>query len=336
MNADLRSTAHRLVAAGRGILAADESPDPGGTMDKRLIAAGVEPTQENRDAWRRIVFSTPSLDKTLSAIIVHEGTLENEELRTLLQHAGVQIIVKADGGLRKINDMDEQVMVIPEGIAGKLARWSELGAVGIKSRSLLKRFNRTTPTEECFRENAAVQAIMAAMAQSMGLVPMVEPEFDMDGDHGLAVCDAMTYRMLNVVFTTLLRESEGAIDLSAMVLKTNMVVSGKRSLDRATPKEVAKATLNCLLNAVPAEVPGIAFLSGGQDEMEFNENLNAIVKLASEYGAPWQLTYSSGRSVQDRARMQWRGDESLNMHAQAALQVALERVNLARQGRLYG
>ncbi len=326
----LAEIARQMVQPPGGILAADESPS---TMGKRLETIGLPNNLQNRLAWRMIM-ATANLRPAVNAIILPEEMLDQEELIAALREQGVIIGVKIDGGLEPFADSEVEEVTkgaddpaLRERLEGYFAR----GAQFTKFRSLIHIDPaRGFPSVDCLAANVRAQVKFARASQDVGLVPMVEPEVDMVGAHLLGECWMVTENLLRLTFDRL---RAGGVICSRMILKPNMVVSGKNSANRAGPQEVAKATLNMLRRVVPVSVPGVAFLSGGQTDAEAYANLDAIVKLG-EWQVPFELTYSFGRAAQDTARKVWRGEAANIKEAQQAFEEQLEKMSQARLGTL--
>jgi fructose-bisphosphate aldolase class I len=252
----------------------------------------------------------------------------------MLQDQGVIIGVKIDGGLAKFNgsDVEEITQGADAGLPDRLAQYYALGARFTKFRSFLHiDTERGFPSAACVEANAQVQARFARASQEAGLVPIVEPEIDMVGTHPLVVCQSVTERVLKLVFELLRKEG---VSLGGLVLKPNMVLSGNKAENQASPEEVAAATLAVLKATVPVSVPGIAFLSGGQSDEEAYRNLNAIAQGPGGVRVPYELTYSFGRAAQDTARQVWQGKAENIEAARQAFETQLQRMSQARMGQL--
>jgi fructose-bisphosphate aldolase class I len=307
---ELRATARAMVAVG--ILAADESV---ATASKRLESVGVESTAETRRAYREMLFTAPGLSRYVSGVILFDETLRQQAsdgtpIPELLASEGMVPGIKVDTGAKPLAGHPEET--VTEGLDGLRDRIDEyvgLGARFAKWRAVIRISARgdQLPTKACVSTNAHALARYAALCQDGGLVPIVEPEVLMDGEHSLERNSDVTAEVLRAVFAELAVQG---VDLTAMVLKPNMVTSGKGAPSQAGVVDVAEATLSCLHHTVPAAVPGIAFLSGGQPAELATAHLNAI-NLAGPQ--PWQLTYSFGRALQDPALIAW--SEGANVEA---------------------
>lgn len=296
--------AGRLVPPGRGILAADESV---GTMNARLTSAGVEPTQENRRAYREMLLTTPGLSDAVSGVILNPETLgqttsDGEPFALRLAKDGVLAGVKVDTGTEPLpRTAGETVTAGLDGLADRLQEYAAAGAVFAKWRAVL-RIGPRRPSSRAVVANAHALARYAAACQAAGIVPIVEPEVVMDGDHGIARCALVTSSVLREVFGQLVG---AGVDLSAVVLKPNLVAAGAGA-PSSSPEEVALATTEVLLATVPDAVPGIAFLSGGIAPELATRYLAALRPASRSW--PWTLTFSFGRALVDPALAAWAGD----------------------------
>lgn len=303
---DLQATARAMVATGKGILAADEST---GTIGRRFAAIGVENAEDQRRDYREMLFRAKGFERYVSAVILFDETLrqraaDGTPLVELLTAAGVIPGIKVDAGAKALALASDEV--VTEGLDGlreRLAEYRGLGARFAKWRAVLH-IGAGRPSRYAIDVNAHALARYAALCQEAGLVPIVEPEVLMDGDHDIGTCMRATESTLREVFHQLARQD---VALERMVLKPSMVISGASANDRASPEVVAEMTLACLLRTVPAAVPGIAFLSGGQGDDESVRNLDAINRHAHDVGAPWQLTFSYGRGLQSAPLRAWGG-----------------------------
>jgi fructose-bisphosphate aldolase, class I len=328
---ELWSTAEDMVVEGKGILAADEST---GTIARRFAAIGVENTADHRRDYRELLFRSEGFERYISGVILFDETIrqtaaDGTPLVKLLQNAGVIPGIKVDAGAKPLAGApDETITEGLDGLRERLAEYRELGARFTKWRAVLH-IGADRPTRYAIDVNAHALARYAALSQEAGLVPIVEPEVLMDGDHDIDACFEATEATLREVFDQLAHHGVG---LEGMVLKPNMVVSGKDASDRAGPEEVAELTLACFRRTVPAAVPGIAFLSGGQDDDESVLNLDAINRLAAEMGAPWELTFSYGRGLQAAPQKAWGGQRAQVQQAQQAFLERARTLAAARMG----
>ena len=333
-SAELNSIAMKMVAKKKGILAADEST---GTMTKRLDGIGVESTAENRRQWRQLLFKTSDIGDYISGVILYDETIrqtDDDGLGIVEVLAASDIVpgIKVDNSTHALAGAPDEV--ITEGLDGlrsRLAEYYEMGARFSKWRALIT-IGEGRPSENAIRTNMHALGRYAALCQEQGLVPIVEPEVLMDGTHSIDECRVATNRSLGALFEEL--DAQG-VDLEGTVLKPNMVISGSDAPDRAPAAEVARQTVDCFLEHVPASVPGIAFLSGGQGDEESVVNLDAINKIANTEDLPWELTYSYGRGLQAAPLAAWKGEAANVAAAQAVFQQRGRDTSAARQG-IYG
>ena len=326
---DLRETARELVADNRGILAADESS---GTIAKRFDAIGLESTEEHRRAYRDLLFTTPGLEKSVSGVILYDETLrqasaDGTPFAELLASRGIVPGIKVDTGAKDLAGAPgEKVTEGLDGLRERLEEYRGLGARFAKWRAVIT-IGDGIPTAYCIQVNAHALARYAALCQEQGLVPIVEPEVLMDADNDIEACYRATKRTLHKVFDELYHQR---VDLEGMLLKPNMVLSGKGSPTQAGADEVADLTLRCFRETVPAAVPGIVFLSGGQSDQQASENLNAINSRGPQ---PWVLSFSYGRALQAPALKAWGGSAENVQAAQSALELRARCNSAAVAGR---
>lgn len=325
---EIETVARAMVAKGKGILAADEST---GTITKRLAAIGVQSSEETRRSYREMLFTAPGVEDYISGVIMYDETLRQETREgvpfpALLAQAGVVPGIKVDTGAKPLAGFPGET--ITEGLDGlreRLAEYYSRGARFAKWRAVIN-IGDGIPSRCAIESNAHALARYAALCQEASIVPIVEPEVLMDGAHSLERCEEVTSEMLSWVFREL---HSHRVHLEGMILKPNMVISGKNNARRASVAEVAEATLRTLKRHVPSAVPGIAFLSGGQTPAEATEHLNSL-NVAGEL--PWELTFSYGRALQDEALRAWGGaPERLAAGQQAFLRRA-KLTALARSG----
>jgi fructose-bisphosphate aldolase class I len=303
---DLAEVARALVAPGKGILAADESTS---TIKRRFDAIGVENTEDNRRAYREMLFRTPGIAQYISGVILYDETIRQKAsdgtpLVKLLKDQGIHPGIKVDLGAKPLAFAPGEV--VTEGLDGlreRLAEYRGLGAVFSKWRAVIT-IGDDIPSDNCIRVNAHALARYAALSQEAGIVPIVEPEVLMDGAHSIDRCNEVAIKTLRTVFIQLAAQR---VRLEGMLLKPNMVLSGKDAPDRASAEEVARYTVECFRQTVPAAVPGIAFLSGGQSDDEATVNLDAINRYAAKVRAPWTLSFSYGRGLQAAPQKVWSG-----------------------------
>jgi fructose-bisphosphate aldolase class I len=322
MTADeLAATATALVAPGKGILAADESS---GTIAKRFASIEVDSTEERRRAYRELLFTTEGAASFISGVICYDETLrqraaDGTPLPEVLSRQGIICGIKVDTGTTALPGFPgEKVTEGLDGLGDRLATYRGLGARFTKWRAVIA-IGGGLPTPGCIRANAEALARFAASSQAAGLVPIVEPEVLMDGDHPIERCDQATRDTLAATFAALRRHR---VRFDGMLLKPNMVLSGADCPAQAGVTEVARATLACLRDHVPASVPGIVFLSGGQSDQAATAHLDAMNRLG---GAPWQLSFSYGRALQAPALKAWKGEAA---NAPAAQRAFLHRARL--------
>jgi fructose-bisphosphate aldolase class I len=301
---ELEATAQALVAEGKGILAADESD---GTIKKRFDSIGVESTEENRRAYRDLLFTTEGVEEYISGVILFDETIRQSSadgtpFPKLLESKGIIPGIKVDQGAKALALAEGET--ITEGLDGlrdRLAEYRELGARFAKWRATYS-ISDTLPSEYCMWTNAHALARYAALCQEAGIVPIVEPEVLMDGEHTIERGFHVTSRVLFAVFTEL---ADQKVQLEGTLLKPNMVLSGYDASHRAGVDEVAQETIRCFKRHVPAAVPGVVFLSGGQSDADATAHLNAMNKLGPH---PWQLSFSYGRALQAPALKAWTGE----------------------------
>ena len=316
----LEETAKELVAPGKGILAADESLP---TIEKRFKSIGIESTPETRKTYREMLFSTPGIEEYISGVIQFDETIKDK----ILKNPNVISGIKVDLGTEDYNgNPNEKITEGLEGLAERLSEYKSLGAKFAKWRAVFK-ITPETPSIQNLEENAGLLAQYAKLCQDADIVPIVEPEVLMEGGHNIHRCGDVTRGVLKVVF---LKLSQAGVDLKGMLLKPNMILPGEDYPSKAAPAEVAQKTLEVLKEVVPAEVPGIVFLSGGQDEEEATENLREMNKIG---GVPWQLSFSYGRALQNSALKIWAGKPENAGAAQEAFLVRAKMNSEARYGR---
>jgi len=326
--AALKQTAQALVAPGKGILAADESE---GTIKKRFDTIGVESTEENRRFYRELLFTAPGVEEFISGVIMFDETIrqkssDGKPFPQILSDRGIIPGIKVDKGTKEMEGFPEEK--ITEGLDGlreRLEEYKGLGAKFTKWRAVIT-IGEGIPTQACIDSNSEALARFAALSQGVGLVPIVEPEVLMDGGHDIKRSEEETYKTLKSVFTAL---SKHKIYFEGMLLKSNWVHPGKESGQKASDKEIAEATLRILKEAVPTEVPGIVFLSGGDSPGESTSHLDVMNEIG---GVPWQLSFSFGRALQEPVLKAWEGKVE---NKEAAQKVFYERArlnSLARSG----
>ena len=329
----LNEIACAMVAPGKGILAADESTS---TIGKRFASIGLENTPENRRDWREMLFRTePAMSKHISGVILYDETIrqsakDGTTLVKLIQDAGSIPGIKVDTGAKPLAGAEGET--ITEGLDGlrdRLADYYDLGARFAKWRAVINiggQNDDSVPSQYCINTNMHALARYAALCQEANIVPIVEPEVIMDGDHSIERC----YEVTEFTLKTLYRElfDQGVV-LEGTILKPNMVISGTKAADRASAEEVADMTVQCLANCVPAAVPGIAFLSGGQTDEEATEHLSIM---NASYDLPWPLTFSYGRALQAAPLSAWGGKAENVAASQSAFNHRAKMNGLAALG----
>lgn len=312
---ELAAIAEAMAAEGKGILAADEST---GTIKKRFDSISLESTEENRRAYRDLLFTTENAENFISGIIMYDETLrqstqDGTPFPKLLSDKGIVPGIKPDKGAKPMAGFPgEKVTEGLDGLRERLQEYYDLGARFGKWRAVIT-IGDGIPTKACLKANAQALARYAALCQEVGLVPIVEPEVLMDGGHTLERCEEVTEATLRALYKALY---EQRIFLEGSILKPNMVISGKECKQQATAEEIAAATVSCFKRAVPAAVPGIVFLSGGQSPIEATVNLNAMNAMFDNL--PWELSFSYGRALQEPVLQAWQGKEANVPAAQQA------------------
>jgi fructose-bisphosphate aldolase, class I len=325
---ELERTAGALVAPGKGILAADEST---GTIKKRFDSIGLEATEENRRAYREMLFTTPGMEQFISGVIMFDETLRQSTadgvaFTKVLEGAGIIPGIKVDmGGKPLAGFPGEQVTEGLDGLRERLAEYRELGARFTKWRAVIT-IGESIPTETCIDANAEALARFAALSQEADLVPIVEPETLMDGDHTIDRHYDATRRTLEALFDRLFAHR---VELTGTLLKTNMVLSGKSAPEQAGVEGVARWTLRVLRECVPPALPGVVFLSGGQTDEAATAHLSEMNRIG---GVPWQLSFSYGRALQAPALKAWAGKPGNLAAGQRALHRRARLNSAARTG----
>jgi len=303
---ELEQTATALVAQGKGILAADETVP---TLTKRFDTLKIESTEDSRRAYRELFFTTPNVSEFISGVILQDETIRQKNaagtpLAEVLSKQGIIPGIKVDTGAKVLaGSPEEKVTEGLDGLRDRLKEYRALGARFAKWRAVI-RVTDTLPSPMCIGVNAHALARYAAICQEQDIVPIVEPEVLMDGSHTIERCEEVTSSVLQTVFNALF---EQRVRLEGMLLKPNMVISGKECRRQASVDEVATATWRCLRRHVPAAVPGIVFLSGGQSDVIATAHLNAINQL--DVPKPWKISFSYGRALQDPAIEAWHGKQ---------------------------
>jgi len=323
----LEEIASYIVSDGKGILAADES-NP--TCTKRFDTIGVESTEESRRDYREMLFRSGGIQGNIGGVILFDETIrqnakDGTSLVDLMNSQGALPGIKVDKGLQPIGDSDETVTVGLDGLDERLKEYSSLGAKFTKWRAVIK-IGNNLPTDNCIDANMKALADYAKVVQDNGMVPMVEPEVLMEGDHSIEECFAATERSLKSLFHHL---KENGVNIKGTILKPNMVTAGSTCSNQASINEVAEQTLECLRANVPSELPAITFLSGGQSELLATAHLDAMNKIG---GFDWKLSFSYGRALQAPTLKAWMGKPENVFIAQDALSHRAKMNQLAALG----
>jgi len=313
--------AKALVREGKGILAADESTE---SANKRFVKRGIPETEEMRRQWRELLLTTPEIENGLTGVILYDETIRQKTtsgklFTEVLSEKGIVPGIKVDMKTYPLVNFPGEVYTAGlDGLRERLAEYREMGAGFAKWRGVITIDSENDlPTQECIDANAYLFAQYAGMCQAEGIVPIVEPEVLLDGKHTIDVCAEITERTHTAVFQELRKYR---VNLKGMILKTGMVLPGNKSGQRVSAQEIAQATVRVLTHVVPEEVPGVVFLSGGQKPIEATENLNEISKL----DAPWPLTFSYSRAIQQPVMDVWDGKVENIEKAQA---IYIGRIN---------
>lgn len=331
MNTDeLRSVAKSIVAGNKGILAADES-NP--TIKKRFDSINVASTEENRRRYRELLFTANGIEQYVGGVILFDETLrqglrDGVSFATLLSSRGIVPGIKVDKGAEALAlHPGEKITEGLDGLRERLTEYRQLGARFAKWRAVIEIDTQDVPTHFAMRANAHALARYAALCQELDLVPIVEPEVLMDGAHGIERCEAVAARLLSAVFIEL--DAQGVL-LEGMLLKPNMVIAGMSCTQQADVQQVARATMRTLRRYVPAAVPGIVFLSGGQSAEDATDHLNAMNMMGPH---PWPVSFSYGRALQAPVLAAWKGLDTNVSAAQRALLQRCRLNGLAREGK---
>jgi len=325
----LESTAMELVTQGKGILAADEST---GTITKRFDAVGIESTEENRRAYREMLFTTPGIGEYLSGVILFDETIRQKAfdgtpLVEVLKEEGIIPGIKVDKSTVTLPfSPNEKYTQGLDGLHERLEEYVEMGARFTKWRAVIT-IGDDIPTVKCIESNARALALFAAFSQEAGLVPIVEPEVLIDGHHSIERSEEVNEWTLRSTYDALYKQG---VHLEGTLLKPNMVISGKDAPEQASIEEVARYTIECMLRSVPAAVPGIVFLSGGQSDVSATEHLSAMNAM---YGnLPWEISFSWARALQQKPMEIWGGDPSNVEEAQRVFHHRTRMASAARYG----
>jgi len=327
----LIETAEAMVVHGKGVLAADES---GGTIKRRFDSINVESTEENRRNYRELLFRTDGASEYISGVILFDETIrqngaDGTPLVKVLTDQGIIPDIKVDKGTQPIPTSESELLTEGlDGLRDRLKEYAELGARFTKWRAVIT-IGNGIPTQTCIDIAANSLARYAALSQEAGLVPIVEPEVLMDGDHSIDRCFEVSETTLREVFAQMAVQK---VLLEGSLLKPSMILSGNKAENRANPEQVAERTVTCFKRVVPASVPGIVFLSGGQADEEATVNLNAINRHADSVGAPWELSFSFGRGLQAAPLKAWGGNTDNVGKAKQAFYHRAKVTSAARQG----
>ena len=326
---ELNKIALKILSNGKGILAADES---NGTMTKRLEAVNVKSTPENRLSFREILFSSDGMKDCIGGVILYDETINQtsssgKSIPDLISNMGAVPGIKVDTGAKDLaSSPEEKITEGLDGLRDRLKKYYNIGARFTKWRGVYS-ISEKYPTKLAISSNAHALARYSALVQESGMVPIVEPEVLMDGNHSAEVCLNKTSEVIKKCFEELILHK---VDLSGIILKPNMILAGNQSKDKISNEEVSVKTLDCLKNSVPNEVPGIAFLSGGQSEIEATENLNLINK---NNNTNFIMTYSYGRALQQSPLKVWSNDIKNVEATQTTLNHRAKMCTLAAQGK---
>lgn len=330
---ELKTTITALAYPGKGLLAADESS---ATIEKRFAAINIACTEENRRAYRELLFSSPGIEQYISGVILFEETLGQKTKQGIyfpefLNRQGIIPGIKVDKGLIRLSGTaNENTTQGLDGLAERLVGYKQQGARFAKWR-VVYAISQNTPSLLAIKTNAEILARYASICQEAGIVPIVEPEVLIDGDHDLKTCFDITEQVLQAVFNALHFHQ---VSLEYVILKPSMVISGKNSVEKAKPEAVAEATITVLSRTVPAAVPSINFLSGGQSPSQATENLNAMHKLNNSFHTlPWNVSFSYSRALQEPCLKLWAGKAENIEKAQQIFVLRAKLNSLAAQGK---
>jgi fructose-bisphosphate aldolase, class I len=332
-NTKLYETVAALMASGKGVLAADESD---ATAGKRLAMVHLPNEEPNRQDFRELLFTAPGIEEYISGVILYDSTLRSATddgipFADVLTAKGIVPGIKVDLGTVELQGFKGEVVSQGlDGLAERFAEYYDLGARFAKWRAVITIDDEDTPTDAALTMNAIMLTRYAQIAQAAGIVPMVEPEVIYAGDHNLARAEMVTTRALQILFQTL---QTYKVDLEGLILKSSMVLAGDMCSEQSTPEQIANATLRTFHMAVPFDVGGIVFLSGGQTPRRSTENLNAIAKLGAQ---PWPITFSYSRAIEEPFLMTWQGKPENAVEAQKMLVYVSKMNSLASLGKYDG
>ncbi len=325
---ELNKIALKIISSGKGILAADEST---GTMTKRLNAVNIESNEKNRLNFRKTLFTSDGMKKCIGGVILYDETIkqsfDTKTIPELINESGAIAGIKVDTGAKSLaGSPDEKITEGLDGLRERLKQYYKLGAKFTKWRGVYSISNEF-PSDLSIYSNAHALARYAALVQECDMVPIVEPEVLMDGNHSAQACLEKTSEVIKKCFEQLILNK---VDLSGVILKPNMILDGNKAINKIDNKQIAQLTLKCLTDSVPREVPGIAFLSGGQSEIEATENLDLISKLNT---TSFIMTYSYGRALQQSALKHWSKDINDSEGTQKIFNHRAKMCSLAAQGK---
>ena len=326
---ELYDIAKQMLTPKKGILASDEST---GSANKALQKVNMEPTEQNRIRYRDMIYNTPELENYVSGIIISEETIEQNDVNgkpfvDVIKEKGILVGVKLDKGLVDMpNFQNEKITQGLDGLAERVEKYKNMGASFAKWRAVIK-ISDSTPTQENLEATGFILAMYAAICQKGGIVPIIEPEVLHNGKHTIEQAQEVTTRTIKVAFEQLKKYK---VDIKGLVLKTSMVLEGKESYNENSHEDIAKATVQTLSTAVPADIGGVVFLSGGQAALEATQNLNEIAKLEP---LPFELAFSFLRAIQGPALEYWHGDDNNLTKAREILIQRLQENTLADQGK---
>lgn len=328
----LYASAANLMSKGKGILAADQSPE---SMNKQLKAVGIPEEAEMRRKYRQLLFTTPGIEKYITGVILHDGTIRNTTddgvlFSDLLISKGIIPIIKVDKGTVPHTNFPGEVLTQGlDDLAKRLEEYYDMGARAAKWRAVIT-ISSNTPTVENLRADAFLLARYAALCQEAGIVPMVEPEVLFSGSHDIKRAEAVTTQTLQILFDALLEQK---VDCKGVILKSSMVLAGSEYATQSTPQEVTEATLRTFKNAVPEDVGGIVFLSGGQTPERATRNLDTIAEAENALkDLPWEFAFSYSRAIEEPVLKAWAGKDENIPVAQEALIKRLSLNSLADTG----
>ena len=324
----LTKTIARLVSPAKGILAIDEGLE---TCNKRFVKLSVPTTEEKRREYRELLITAPEIEKYISGYIlfdetIRQSTKDGKSFTSVLQAKNIDVGIKVDQGLIDMpSHLGEKITQGLEKLSDRLKEYKSMGATFAKWRAVYE-IGENIPSIDCMKENAVLFSKYATLCQELNIVPIVEPEILIDGDHSIEKCFEVTAQNLDIIFAEL---QNANVFIPGIILKTSMIISGKNSKEKLSNEEIAKMTVQCLKEHVPAQIGGIVFLSGGQGNEEATMNLNAMHQMGP---LPWPLTFSYGRAIQNPALQSWAENGEDVVGAQALLLTTAKNNSLASIG----